>query len=52
MISDTGFINAVFFIDGLKHFRNSLKPTKEDPVLLILDNHISQKLLSSVGNIT
>jgi hypothetical protein len=41
MISDTGFINTELFIEWLKHFRSFVKPTKEDPVLLILDNHIS-----------
>jgi RNA polymerase subunit RPABC4/transcription elongation factor Spt4 len=41
MISDTGFVNAELFIEWLKHFSSFVKPTKEDPVLLILDSHIT-----------
>ncbi|CAH2101982.1 unnamed protein product [Euphydryas editha] len=40
-ISDSGWINESIFIDYLRHFISFVKPTKEDPVLLILDNHES-----------
>ena len=40
MISETGFINTELFTDWLKHSFNFVKLTTEDPVLLILDNHI------------
>ncbi|CAH2088101.1 unnamed protein product [Euphydryas editha] len=38
-VSDSGWINESIFIDYLRHFISFVKPTKEDPVLLILDNH-------------
>jgi hypothetical protein len=48
MISDTGFISTKLFIEWLKHFSSFVKPTKEDPVLLILDNHISHCSIEAV----
>ncbi|XP_033608734.1 uncharacterized protein LOC117282588 [Cryptotermes secundus] len=41
VISDTRFINTELFVEWLKHFSSFVKPMKEDPVLLILDNHIT-----------
>jgi hypothetical protein len=35
----TGWSNENLFIDYLKHFIACEKPCKEDPALLILDNH-------------
>lgn len=40
-VSDSGWINESIFIDYLRHFISFVKPTKEDPVLLILGNHES-----------
>lgn len=40
-VSDSGWINESIFLDYLRHFISFVKPTKEDPVLLILDNHES-----------
>lgn len=40
-VSDSGWINESIFIDYLRHFISFVKPTKENPVLLILDNHES-----------
>lgn len=40
-VSDSGWINESIFLDYLKHFISFVKPTKEDPVLLLLDNHES-----------
>jgi hypothetical protein len=48
MISDTGFINTELFVEWLKHFSSFVKPTKEDPVLPILDNHISHCSMEAV----
>ncbi|PNF19310.1 hypothetical protein B7P43_G07304 [Cryptotermes secundus] len=48
MISDTGFINTELFVEWLKHFTSFVKPTKEDPVLLILDNHIAHCSIEAV----
>ncbi|XP_052749791.1 uncharacterized protein LOC128200428 [Galleria mellonella] len=41
MVSDSGWINESIFLDYLRHFISFVKPTKEEPVLLILDNHES-----------
>ncbi|CAK1553158.1 unnamed protein product, partial [Leptosia nina] len=40
-VSDSGWINESLFVDWLHHFISYAKPSKEDPVLLILDNHES-----------
>lgn len=40
-VSDSGWINESIFLDYLRHFISIVKPTKEEPVLLILDNHES-----------
>lgn len=40
-VSDSGWINESLFIDYLRHFISFVKPTKEEPVLLVLDNHES-----------
>ncbi|XP_046684717.1 KRAB-A domain-containing protein 2-like, partial [Homalodisca vitripennis] len=39
LISDSGYMNLNIFIDWLKHFARHTKPTEDDPVLLLLDNH-------------
>lgn len=46
-VSDSGWINESLFVDWLHHFISYAKPTKEDPVLLILDNHESHKSLDA-----
>ena len=48
LISDTGYMNTELFIDWLNHFSKHVKPCEEDPVLLILDNHISHCSLDAV----
>ncbi|CAK1597581.1 unnamed protein product [Parnassius mnemosyne] len=40
-VSDSGWINESIFLDYLRHFISFVKPTKEEPVLIILDNHES-----------
>lgn len=40
-VSDSGWINESIFVDYLQHFISFVKPTKEEPVLIILDNHES-----------
>ena len=37
----SGYMNTETFIVFLKHFMNFVKPSKEHPVLLLLDNHAS-----------
>lgn len=39
--SDTGWSNEVLFLEWLHHFAKSVKPSVEDPVLIIMDNHSS-----------
>lgn len=39
--SDNGWINGELFFEWLKHFTQHAKPSAEEPVLLILDNHAS-----------
>ncbi|GBM86992.1 hypothetical protein AVEN_119908-1 [Araneus ventricosus] len=48
LISDTGYMNSHLFIDWLKHFIKLAKPSTEDPVLLIADNHTSNCSLHAV----
>ncbi|GBL89798.1 hypothetical protein AVEN_179581-1 [Araneus ventricosus] len=48
LISDTGYMNFHLFIDWLKHFVKHAKPSTEDPVLLIADNHTSHCSLPAV----
>ncbi|XP_011859227.1 PREDICTED: uncharacterized protein LOC105556736 [Vollenhovia emeryi] len=39
--SKNGWTNKELYLDWLRHFKSHVKPTREDPVLLILDNHSS-----------
>lgn len=45
----TGWSNEDLFVDYLKHFIDHVKPTKEKPVLLILDNHESHISIQSLN---
>lgn len=45
--SHNGWSNEELFLDWLKHFKDNAKPTEEDPVLLIMDNHGSHISLDS-----
>ncbi|XP_072940122.1 uncharacterized protein [Epargyreus clarus] len=49
MVSDSSFINTDLFLDWLTHFKDHTKPSKEDPVLLILDNHVSHCTISAIN---
>ncbi|GBO10207.1 hypothetical protein AVEN_194735-1 [Araneus ventricosus] len=48
LISETGYMDSYLFIDWLKQFGKHAKPSAEDPVLLIADNHTSHFSLPSV----
>lgn len=48
MTSDSGLINSDLFLLWLKHFKKHVKPTREKPVLLVLDNHTSHITLPAV----
>jgi hypothetical protein len=39
--SKNGWTNKELYLDWLRHFKSHVKPTHEDPVLLIMDNHSS-----------
>lgn len=48
LISDSGYMNTELFIEWLRHFQSHVKSTTDDPVILILDNHISHCSLQAV----
>lgn len=48
MISDTEYMNSELFVTWLRHFCEFVKPTKADPVVLILDNHVSHCSLEAI----
>ncbi|KAJ8968087.1 hypothetical protein NQ314_002472 [Rhamnusium bicolor] len=39
VISDTGYITSELFIQWLRHFKDNVVCSKENPVLLLLDGH-------------
>ena len=43
--SESGWINEELFFQYLKHFQNFVKPSLEDPVLLVMDNHTTHSTL-------
>jgi len=43
-----GWMNQQVFVQYLKHFVKHTRPTKEDPVLLIVDNHSSRMSMEAV----
>ncbi|KAF2891116.1 hypothetical protein ILUMI_15057, partial [Ignelater luminosus] len=47
MVSESGFINSELFCHWLVHFKNNSRPSVENPVLLILDNHSSHRDLGA-----
>lgn len=48
MVSDAGFVNTDLYIDYLHHFKDNIQPTKDNSVLLILDNHNSHISLAAI----
>ncbi|CAH0723209.1 unnamed protein product, partial [Brenthis ino] len=40
-VSDSGWITESIFVDWLQHFKAFAKPSADEPILLILDNHES-----------
>lgn len=49
MVSDSSFITSDLFLLWIQHFKDHVKPTQEEPVLLILDNHSSHCTLAAVN---
>jgi len=46
--SGNGWIDSALFVQYLDHFIKHVKPTPDNKVLLILDNHISHKSLEAI----
>ena len=46
--SENGWTNNEVFLKWLEHFTKFAKPTKDEPVILILDGHGSHKTLAAV----
>jgi hypothetical protein len=49
MISESGFINKEFFVEWPKRFAEYVKPTENNPVLLIVDSHMLHCSLKAVA---
>ncbi|XP_072389935.1 uncharacterized protein [Diabrotica undecimpunctata] len=47
-VTDRGYMNTPTFIKYLDHFKKHTSLTEENPVLLILDNHVSHTSLQTV----
>lgn len=45
--SDNGWITEELFVTWLKHFQSTVKSSQDDPVLLVLDNHVSHCTLQA-----
>ncbi|CAG4991639.1 unnamed protein product [Parnassius apollo] len=48
LVSDSGYMNSDLFIIWLNHFIKMVKPSKDEPALLILDNHSSHLSLQAI----
>lgn len=46
--NSSGWSNEIIFVQYLKHFIHHAKPTKEDRLLLILDNHGSHNTVEAI----
>ena len=49
MISDSSYMNTDLFVEWLEYFQVFVKSSQEDPVLLILDNHVSHCSLEAIN---
>jgi hypothetical protein len=48
LVPESDFMNTGLFPEWLQHFAQHVTPTKDDPVLLILDNHVSHCIVAAV----
>ncbi|KAJ4448610.1 tigger transposable element-derived protein 1-like [Periplaneta americana] len=48
LVSESGYMNSELFLVWLEHFSKHVKSSVDDPVLLVLDNHVSHCSLSAV----
>ncbi|XP_018560825.1 uncharacterized protein LOC108903210 [Anoplophora glabripennis] len=47
-VSDNGWVNSDIFLQWLKFFVKSVRPTPEQKCLLVLDNHVSHRTLELI----
>ncbi|XP_055543037.1 uncharacterized protein LOC129728612 [Wyeomyia smithii] len=47
-VSNTGWMNADIYLDVLRHFKAFTRVSKENPLLLIVDNHGSHRSLPAI----
>ncbi|KAJ8875166.1 hypothetical protein PR048_023061 [Dryococelus australis] len=50
-VTETGYTNSDLFLDWLKHFAHHVKPSAEDPILLVADNHSTHCSLLAISHI-
>lgn len=48
LYSESGYMNADLFLRWLQHFKDDTLPSKEHPVLLVLDNHVSHCTIEAI----
>lgn len=48
LVTETGYMNSDLFLDWLKHFVHYVKPSAEDPILLVADNHSTHCSLPAI----
>ena len=48
LCSDSGWMNTALFVEWLSFFVKHVKPTKETPALLIVDNHESHRSIEAL----
>ncbi|KAG8328582.1 hypothetical protein J6590_108290 [Homalodisca vitripennis] len=47
--SDSGYSNSEIFLEWLKHFQTHIHSSKDNPVLLVMDNHASHISINAVN---
>lgn len=48
LVTETGYMNSDLFLEWLKHFVHHVKPSAEDPILLVADNHSTHCSLPAI----
>ena len=46
--SDNGWVTSELFLKWLRHFAQNVKPSKDEPVILLVDGHASHKSLEAI----
>lgn len=50
-VNDSGWQTELTFLNFLKHFKLHTKPSKTEPVLILLDNHVSHEMYILLCNL-